>query len=207
MWQNMQPSIRQPVKERILNTADRLFYQRGVRAVGVDTIATEAGISKRSLYDYFPSKEALVLAYLERRFLPLPASGAPPAEQILAIFDRLEAVFTDPAFRGCPFVNAVAELGGSEAARLAAGYKAERRAWLRDQLQEAGAPDPEGLALQVQLVVEGAISTALVQCEESTCGARLRAMTARAGRDAVRALLEGAGIGGLRAGATAERAV
>jgi AcrR family transcriptional regulator len=190
----MQPSNRQPVKERILSTADRLFYQRGIRAVGVDTIAAEAGISKRSLYDYFPSKEALVLAYLERRFVPLPPSGAPPAEQILTIFDRLEAVFTDPAFRGCPFVNAVAELGGSEAARLAAGYKAERRAWLRDRLQEAGVLDPEGPALQIQLVVEGAIATALVQCAEGEAGVEQRLLAARAGREAVRTLLGAADV-------------
>lgn len=186
------------MKERILNTADRLFYQRGIRAVGVDTIAAEAGISKRSLYDYFPSKEALVLAYLERRFLPLPASDAPPAGQILAIFDRLEAVFTDPAFRGCPFVNAVAEVGGSEAARLAAGYKAERRAWLCNRLEEAGATDPKRLALQIQLVVEGAIATALVQCQEAEVGVARRAQIACAGREAVRTLLAADGVGGLR---------
>ena len=58
------------MKERILETADRLFYLQGIRAVGVDTIAAEIGICKRTLYNHFPSKDALIAAYLERRFTP-----------------------------------------------------------------------------------------------------------------------------------------
>src|SRR6202035_3697528 len=100
-----------PMKERILETADRLFYLQGIRAVGVDTIAAETGISKRTLYNHFPSKDELIVAYLTRRFRPISASDAPPAEQVLAEFDRLERNFASDGFRGCPFVNAVAELG------------------------------------------------------------------------------------------------
>src|SRR3954451_6088688 len=74
------------MKERILETADRLFYLRGIRAVGVDTIAAEVGISKRTLYNHFPSKDELIAAYLERRFVRAPASDKPPAEQILGTF-------------------------------------------------------------------------------------------------------------------------
>ena len=62
------------MKERILETADRLFYLQGIRAVGVDTIAAEIGISKRTLYNHFPSKDALIAAYLRRRFTQAPAS-------------------------------------------------------------------------------------------------------------------------------------
>ena len=57
------------MKERILETADKLFYLQGIRAIGVDTIAAEIGISKRTLYNHFPSKDALIAAYLERRFV------------------------------------------------------------------------------------------------------------------------------------------
>src|SRR6516225_4238001 len=96
--------------ERILATTDRLFYLQGIRAVGVDTIAAETGISKRTLYNYFPSKDELIIAYLSRRIRPVPQSSLPPAEQILGDFGRLERSFASSAFRGCAFVNAVAEL-------------------------------------------------------------------------------------------------
>src|SRR5271169_1786946 len=104
------------MKERILQTADRLFYLRGIRAVGVDTVAAEIGISKRTLYNHFPSKDALISAYLTRRFKPVRASDKPPAEQILNTFDWLEQRFAGKGFRGCPYVNAVAELGAEDRA-------------------------------------------------------------------------------------------
>ncbi|WP_244486043.1 TetR/AcrR family transcriptional regulator [Bradyrhizobium viridifuturi] len=76
--------------------------------MGVDTIAAEIGISKRTLYNHFPSKDALIEAYLQRRFVQPRPSDKPPAEQILATFDSLERRFAAKDFRGCPFVNAVA---------------------------------------------------------------------------------------------------
>ena len=83
-------------RARILETADRLFYGQGIRAVGVDTIAAEAGLSKPTLYNHFPSKEALILAYLERRFRIAEASDAPPLEQIRRYFERLEHSIAAP---------------------------------------------------------------------------------------------------------------
>src|SRR5215468_4764495 len=99
---------RSEMRERILETTDRLFYRQGIRAVGVDTVAAEVGISKRTLYNYFPSKDALIVAYLERRLTPLEASDAPPLEQVRGVFDRLQRNVARGRFRGCPFVNAVA---------------------------------------------------------------------------------------------------
>ena len=98
------------MEERILNTADRLFYRQGIRVVGVDTVAAEIGISKRTLYNYFPSKDDLIVAYLSRRLRPIEATDGPPAEQILEDFDRLERAMRKEGYRGCPFINAVAEL-------------------------------------------------------------------------------------------------
>ena len=69
---DMPPHEKPTMKERILETADRLFYLRGIRAVGVDTIAAEIGISKRTLYNHFPSKDELIAAYLQRRFTQAP---------------------------------------------------------------------------------------------------------------------------------------
>src|SRR6266436_2481988 len=99
------------MRGRILETADRLFYLQGIRAVGVDTVAAEAGISKRTLYNHFPSKDALIVAYLSRRLVPVESSDASPEAQLFGVFDRLERSFASDDFRGCRFVNAVAELG------------------------------------------------------------------------------------------------
>src|SRR3982750_863581 len=93
---------RSAMQERILETTDRLFYGQGIRAIGVDTVAAETGISKRTLYNYFPSKDALIAAYLLRRlepFKPRKQSELPPGAQILADFDRLERVCGSDEFR------------------------------------------------------------------------------------------------------------
>src|SRR5690242_14917138 len=131
------------MKERIIRTADRLFYLRGIRAIGVDTIAAEIGISKRTLYNHFPSKDALIAAYLERRFVRAAPSEKPAAEQILETFDSLERRFAAKDFRGCPFVNAVAELGTEDRAvkKIAKAFKESRRQWFRDRLTEIGVAD------------------------------------------------------------------
>ena len=115
------------MKDRILETADRLFYLQGIRAVGVDTIAAEIGISKRTLYNHFPSKDALISAYLARRFVAPRPSDKSPVEQILGTFDSLERRFSAKDFRGCPFVNAVAELG-AKTSRSARSRSPSRKA-------------------------------------------------------------------------------
>ncbi len=127
---------RTTMQERILETADRLFYGQGIRAVGVDTIAAEIGISKRTLYNYFPSKDELIVAYLSRRLQPALPSSLPPVQQILGNFERLERTFTSGVFRGCPFVNAVAELKepAHAANKIALAFKEQRRIWFRDLL-------------------------------------------------------------------------
>jgi AcrR family transcriptional regulator len=173
--------------ERILETADRLFYLRGIRAVGVDTIAAEIGISKRTLYNHFPSKDQLIAAYLQRRFTQAPPSDKPPLDQILGTFDRLERGFATKGFRGCPFVNAVAELGTEDhtVKKIAIAFKESRRLWFRDRLVQLGVADAEGLATQLQLLVDGAIAQDLVRGDPSM---------ARAAKDAARVLLKNAGV-------------
>src|SRR4030081_3615542 len=175
------------MKDWILETADRLFYLQGIRAVGVDTIAAEIGISKRTLYNHFPSKDALISAYLGRRFVAPGPSEKPPAEQILGAFDRLERGFASKGFRGCPFVNAVAELGAEDQSvkKIAVAFKESRRLWFRDLLKQLDVADPEGLATQLTLLVDGSIAQDLVRDDPSM---------ARAAKDAARVLLKNAGI-------------
>lgn len=168
--------------ERILRAADELFYRDGIQAVGVDTIAAEAGISKRTLYNHFPSKDALIAAYLTWRMRPMPETQGAPAEEILAHFDGLAAWFASPEFRGCPLLNAVAELGDPRhpAHAIAREGKERRRLWFRERLVALGAPDPDGLALQLLVLSDGAIAQALV---------RRDATVAVAAREAARVLL------------------
>ena len=175
------------MQERILETADRLFYRQGIRAVGVDTIAAEIGISKRTLYNYFPSKDELIVAYLSRRLRPAPTSDLPPAQQILGAFDRLERTFASNVFRGCPFVNAVAELKepNHAANRIALAFKEQRRTWFRDLLLRLAVDDADTLSMQLQMLVDGAIAAALVRGDPKI------AVTARA---AASVLLEAAGV-------------
>jgi AcrR family transcriptional regulator len=175
------------MKERILETADRLFYLQGIRAIGVDTIAAEIGISKRTLYNHFPSKDALISAYLGRRFVQPQPSDKPPAEQILGTFDRLERGFASKGFRGCPFVNAVAELGADDKSvrKIAVAFKESRRLWFRDLLLQLGVADAEGLATQLTLLVDGSIAQDLVRNDPSM---------ARAAKEAARVLLGNAGV-------------
>jgi AcrR family transcriptional regulator len=158
-------SERAPMSERILQAADRLFYRKGIRAVGVDSVAAEAGISKRSLYDTFPSKAALIGAYLRQRMQPLPASDLPPAGQALALFDQLHARFANGDFRGCPFVNAVTELAEDceQARRIALDYKEEQRRHVVSLVASGGAEEPDALASQIALLFEGAIASMLVR--------------------------------------------
>jgi AcrR family transcriptional regulator len=179
--------VKPTMKERILETADRLFYLKGIRAIGVDTIAAEIGISKRTLYNHYPSKDALISAYLERRFVQPRPSDKSPVEQILGTFDSLERRFSAKDFRGCPFVNAVAEMGPSDKSvkKIAVDFKESRRLWFRDLLVKLGVADAEGLATQLVLLVDGSIAQDLVRDDPKM---------AQAAKEAAKVLLAGAGV-------------
>ena len=186
-WHPARQTARDRMKDRILETADRLFYLQGIRAIGVDTIAAEIGISKRTLYNHFPSKDALIAAYLERRFVAPRPSEKPPVEQILGTFDSLERRFSAKDFRGCPFVNAVAELGSEDKSvrKIAIAFKESRRLWFRDLLVQLGVADAEGLATQLALLVDGSIAQDLVRNDPAM---------ARAAKEAATVLLKNAGV-------------
>jgi AcrR family transcriptional regulator len=173
--------------ERILAAADRLFYAKGIRAVGVDAVAAAAGVSKRTLYNHYPSKDALIAAYLQARFKHIAPSDAPAREQILGAFDRLERMLADGSFRGCPYVNAVTEIGDPRhvAASIAVQFKEQRRLWFRALLERLGVRDADALATQLQLLNEGALAGALVRGDPAL---------ARSARAAAEVLLDAAKV-------------
>ena len=178
-----------PMRQRILDAAETLFYTQGINTVGVDAIAAEAGISKRTLYKHFPSKDLLIAEYLSRRAGLMTRPEGDPLAQILAVFDWQRRWFASGGFRGCPFVNAVAELSGAPdhpALPVAATFKAARKQWFVDRLTELGVADPAGLAEQLVLLVEGAIATSLVRGGDP--------QAAEAAGGAARVLLRAAGV-------------
>jgi len=188
-----------PGAQRILDVASELFYRRGIHAVGVDTIAAESGVTKRTLYDRFGSKDALVLAYLRRRdrrwrdllTARLDAAGPDAARRVLVPFDVLPEWLT-PDARGCSFINAFAELPEpDDPARQV--VMAEKK-WLRDLfgqlVVEAGAREPDTLAVQLLALHEGAI-VAFAMAEEADAFVSARAaadalVTQAVGRRAAR---------------------
>jgi AcrR family transcriptional regulator len=157
-------------RDRILDAAADLFYREGVRGVGVDRIAAESGVAKMTLYYHFKSKDELVVAWLRRRdeewmsWLEA-AVGQRDGNQLLAVFDVLGDWFEQPDFRGCAFINSHAELGSSSpaAAEIVASHKHALAEYLERLARSQGAAEPEALARELLLLVDGAIVTASIQ--------------------------------------------
>ena len=160
-------------RERILRTASNLFYREGIHAVGIDRVIAESGVAKSTLYKHFPSKDALVVACLERRDGPSRRwletetirRGGTPQERILGLFDVLEDWFAQATFRGCAFTNASLELADVEhpAHAVVIAHKDAIRAFFRDLCLQLGVADPEALAAQFMLLYDGAIVTAVMR--------------------------------------------
>jgi AcrR family transcriptional regulator len=154
-----------PAGAKILQAASRLFYEQGIRTVGVEAIAEEAGVTKKTLYDCFGSKEGLIVAYLRARdglwrsTLVKYVNGhdGPEAEKILATFGALREWMRERNLRGCAFINASVELPEGHPGREVAR---DQKSWLLDYLEglavKAGVEDPAGLAAQVLILHEGA---------------------------------------------------
>ncbi|NGO72116.1 TetR/AcrR family transcriptional regulator [Streptomyces boncukensis] len=162
-----EPETLTPGARKILDTAAGLFYERGITAVGVDLIAREAGVTKKTLYDRFGSKDALVAAYLRERderwrdWLTGQVGlrgDADPGERVLATFDALAAWVRRENPRGCGFVNAAAELPdpGHPGRQVIMGQKRWLRGYLRELAAAAGAREPGRLADELVLLHEGA---------------------------------------------------
>jgi AcrR family transcriptional regulator len=160
-------------RQRILETADRLFYQDGIRAVGIDRIIAEANVAKMSLYKHFPSKDDLILAVLRHReegvlefFRSETERHAKKAKNPLrAFFAALKEWFETTGFRGCAFQNAAVELADPDhpGTGFVRGNKERFGEFLRGLVEEAVGKSAAKVAPAVALLVEGAIVTALIQ--------------------------------------------
>jgi AcrR family transcriptional regulator len=182
-------------REQLLDSADRLFYGHGLQNVSVHDVRAASGISLKRLYSCYPSKEALITAYLDRRDrrwrADLRASVTAeddPVARILLVFDSLAAWFRQPDFRGCAFINAFGELGAASPAiaEAARAHKAALFALLQELAADTDTADPEALARQLVILIDGAIVSAAFNDDPAAAGWA---------RDAAGALLGVAGRG------------
>ncbi|MFD7639447.1 TetR/AcrR family transcriptional regulator [Kitasatospora sp. NPDC059795] len=153
--------------ERLLDAAEALFYEKGIRAVGMDEVRAASGLPLKRIYRLHPTKDDLVVAVLRRRdtrwrgrLTVAAETHADPRARLLAAFDWLAAWCAEPGFRGCAWINAFGELGPASPAVLAEvrAHKDAFHRHLADWSTAAGLTDPA----PVQLLAEGAIVTAAI---------------------------------------------
>jgi len=146
-------------RDRLLTTAQRLFYQQGIRATGIDSVIAEARVTKVTFYRHFPTKNQLIIAVLEQRhqrWMQGFQQALQPAEQLTdALPAALKSWFEEVDYRGCAFINASAELGDSlpEMGELIRRHKQEMADAIAQKLTETA----RGKTGQIMLLTEGAI--------------------------------------------------
>lgn len=182
-------------RERILETASELFYQKGIRNVGIDEVISTSGVARMTLYKHFASKDQLVVEVLRRRAehwhhwfrATVERSGSTAQARLLAVFDALEEWFRLPEFRGCPFINAVAELADSThlGHQVAIEFRQAVRTYILQLAQNIGIPNAETFSQQFMLVFGGAIVMASIEGDASA---------AQFARQAALILLNSAGV-------------
>jgi AcrR family transcriptional regulator len=167
----------QPARDRLLGTAFRLFYAHGPRGVGIDTVIAEAGVAKTTLYKHFPRKDDLVLAYLDKvdqtwfgqLRAAARAAGDDPREQIVGMFDALTSACRREGYHGCAFINTAAESEtGSDVHARTVEHKTVVRAWVTELARRAGAGEPDQLARQITLLLDGGLAAGVLDADPST---------------------------------------
>ncbi len=160
-------------RERILRAAAHLFYLKGIRAVSVDAITERAGVTKKTLYYHFSSKDELIANYLAQRDQPnlttfakwlREAEGGLP-EKIEAFFAKIAEAASHPKWKGCGFLRTISELAnfpGHPARQIGAMHKKKVEKWLEAEFRDAGAQAPDLLAAQIAVLIDGAFAAMLV---------------------------------------------
>ncbi|MET0239664.1 MAG: TetR/AcrR family transcriptional regulator [Sphingobium sp.] len=160
---------RKSAASRVFDTAKDLFYRRGIRAVGVDEIVCEAGVTKPSLYRAFKSKDDLVTACLTQNaaegregiLAAIAAAGDDPRKRLSAVIDHHADKIRCPDYRGCPISNVAVEMPepGNPGREVLEQCKTDFRAIMVDLSRDLDVAYPEALADGLLLVIEGAIAT------------------------------------------------
>ncbi len=160
-------------RQRIVETAERLFYAEGIRSVGIDRIIAEAEVAKMTLYNHFASKDDLILAvlhYREEKFGGMferwmERHVKKGMDRLEAFFAALKDWFKSPGFRGCAFINACVELADADhaASIFAAEHKCRFHQMLNEIIAEAAGAKATTVAPAIALMVEGAIVTAVME--------------------------------------------
>jgi len=160
-------------RERLLDAAGELFHRDGVN-VGVDALCKAAGVSKKSMYQLFRSKDVLIAESLanqgpryQRALEPGPEDGGTPRQRILAVFERQDRLLAGDDFLGCPFVSTAIELKNPEhpGSVVARQLKQRLTDFFEAELDAAGVADPEYLAIQLTMVFDGASARAVVRAQ------------------------------------------
>jgi AcrR family transcriptional regulator len=170
-------------RERILDTAYELFSRRGVRDVGVDEVIERAGVAKATLYRHFPSKDELVIAFLERReerwtvaWVEAEARrrGSTPEEQLLAIFELFDEWFHRDDFEACSFINVLLEMGPAHpVGQASVRHLASIRSIVGRLAEEAALRDPDSFARSWHILMKGSIVSAAEGAQRARSMARL----------------------------------
>jgi AcrR family transcriptional regulator len=178
-------------RQRVLDSASRLFYAHGIRAIGIDRIIAESRVAKATFYKYFPAKDDLVVAYLgrvdsiwvEQLRVAAQAAGPDPADQLVGMFDALATACRREGYRGCAFINAAAENEPSSAVhQRTLAHKDAVLAWVQGLAAAAGATAPDQLARALTLLLDGALASGSLDA---------RADAPVVAKEAARALVDG----------------
>lgn len=160
-------------KERIINASNKLFYLTGIKGTSVDEIAEKAGITKRSFYYHFQSKDDLITEYLNSRDQPnlqafqkyLTEQEGGITDKVRAVFDGISKTVSHPKWRGCGFQRTAGELAnkpGHPAIKAASSHKKNIENWLVKEFIQYKLTNAEIIARQVVLLLEGALSLMLI---------------------------------------------
>jgi AcrR family transcriptional regulator len=163
-------------RDIILDVTEKLIYKSGIAATGMDLLVKTAGVSRKSIYRYFANKEELVVAALQRRderwmhwYRTEVGKARTPADRLLNLFSVLKSWFDSEGFRGCAFINTSGETGDpQDPVRLVAkDHKQKLLDYVCELCTEYGAEDPQSLARQLLILIDGAITLALVMGDHS----------------------------------------
>src|SRR5215469_13191101 len=160
-------------REQIVQAADALFYGEGIRSASMDAIAERAGVTKRTIYYHFPSKDDLIAAYLAARDAPtfarqatwLDETQGDLPEQVFGLFENLARAMSAPRWKGCGFIRAAAELAGAPghpALKIGSAHKKRFEAWLEDRIASRGLGEPALRARQVMILLDGSAAQVLI---------------------------------------------